>query len=306
MVEIAGVRSVNSSAVNGVEPAGAAVRLTMALSGLVLVLMMICGLWLRMSQGGILNMDPAPFYQVMTVHGVSMVGIAGLTGAAMMWFFRARHVQLTGWVYWLMLVLVLLGVAFILGAIFLGGFAGAWTFLYPLPAHSAGVWEPVAAAAFLVGLASVGVGFLVYYLETGRAIIARYGNFSKALGWPLLFGGSQTEVPPPTVVASAAVTVFNGIGIVIGAAVLSIILINLYVPSFAIDPLLAKNMIFFFGHVFINASIYMSVIAVYEILPSYAGREWKASKPFLWGWTASTLLVLIALDFARRDRIRCV
>jgi cytochrome c oxidase subunit 1 len=212
MVEITGVRSVNSSAVDGVEPAGAAVRLTMALSGLVLVLMMICGLWLRMSQGGILNMDPAFFYQVMTAHGVGMVGIAGLTGAAMMWFFLARHVQLTDWVYWLMLVLVLLGVAFILGAIFLGGFAGAWTFLYPLPAHSAGVWQPAAAAAFLVGLASVGVGFLVCYLETGRAIIARYGNFSKALGWPLLFGGSQTEVPPPTVVASAAVTVFNGSG----------------------------------------------------------------------------------------------
>ena len=128
-------------------------------------------------------------------------------------------------------------------------------------------------------------------LETGRAIIARYGNFSKALGWPLLFGGSQTDVPPPTVVASAAVTVFNGIGIVIGAAVLSISLINLYVPSFAIDPLLAKNMIFFFGHVFINASIYMAVIAVYEIIPEYTGRPWKTSRIFAAAWSAVLLIV---------------
>jgi cytochrome c oxidase subunit 1 len=46
--------------------------------------------------------------------------------------------------------------------------------------------------------------------------------------------------------------------------------------------------------VFINATIYMTVIAVYAILPGYTGREWKASKPFLWAWTASTVLVLIA------------
>lgn len=78
---------------------------------------------------------------------------------------------------------------------------------------------------------SVGVGFLLFYLETGRAIIARYGNLSRALAWPLLFRGSQDDVPPPTVVASAAVIVFNGIGIVIGAAVLVISLINLYAPS---------------------------------------------------------------------------
>jgi len=38
----------------------------------------------------------------------------------------------------------------------------------------------------------------------------------------------------------------------------------------------------------------MTVIAVYEILPRYAGREWRTSKPFLWGWTTSTVMVLIA------------
>ena len=38
-----------------------------------------------------------------------------------------------------------------------------------------------------------------------------------------------------------------------------------------VDALLAKNMIYFFGHVFINASIYMAVTAVYEIIPEYTG-----------------------------------
>ncbi len=273
-------------------PALFVVKLTVALGGLVLVLMMLLGLLMRMTQGEFISLEPTLFYQIMTAHGAGMVGTAGLTGAAIMWFFLARHVELIGWVYWLMLVLFLAGVVFILGAIFWGGFAGAWTFLYPLPAHSGGVWERGAAAAYLIGLILIGVGFLLYYLETGRAIIARYGNLSRALGWPLLFRGAQDDLPPPTVVASAAVTVFNGLGIVVGAAVLVISLINLLVPGFAIDPLLAKNMIYFFGHVFINASIYMAVIAVYEIIPEYTGRPWKTSRMFAAAWSAILIMVM--------------
>lgn len=61
-----------------------------------------------------------------------------------------------------------------------------------------------------------------------------------------------------------------------------------------VDALLAKNMIFFFGHVFINASIYMAVIAVYEIIPEYTGRPWKTSRPFIIAW-ASVLLFVMAV-----------
>jgi cytochrome c oxidase subunit 1 len=81
-------------------------------------------------------------------------------------------------------------------------------------------------------------------------------------------------------------------------------LVNLYVPGFDIDALLAKNLIYFFGHVFINASIYMAVIAVYEILPRYTRRPWKSNKVFLASWTASTLMVMfiyphhLLMDFA--------
>jgi cytochrome c oxidase subunit 1 len=282
----------NRPAVSGTESALIVVKLAMGLGALVLVLMMLFGLCMRLAQGGILNVEPALFYEVMTAHGAGMVGAAALTGASIMWFFLARHVELDGRVYWLMLGLFVLGVVLILGAIFAGGFAGAWTFLYPLPAHSGGVWETSAAAVFLSGLISVGVAFLVFYLETGRAIIARYGNLSRALGWPLLFGGSKDDVPPPTIVASAAVIVFNGIGIIVGAAVLAISLINLYAPAFDIDPLLAKNMIYFFGHVFINATIYMAVIAVYEIIPEYTGRPWKTSRVFAAAWSAILLMVL--------------
>ena len=263
-----------------------------AVSGVVLLLLL--GLALRLAQAEWLPMPPDFFYEMMTAHGVGMVGIAGLAGAGIMWHFLGRYVGLSQGILVANLVLFLAGVVMILAAVFLGGFGGAWTFLYPLPATSGGVWELEAAGLYLGGLLVVGVGFLLFYLDAGRAIIAEYGGLGAALGWPVLIGSHQARLPEPTVIASTMVVIVNTLGLISGATVLGISLINIARPSFVIDPLLAKNMTYFFGHVFINATIYMTVIAVYEILPGYTGREWRASKLFLWGWTASTILVLIA------------
>lgn len=276
------------------EPQTGAVKFAMLISGAVFVLMMLVGVIMRAAQGAMIEIDPALFYQLMTAHGAGMVGTAGLSGAAIMWYFLGRHVDLTRWVFFVFLGLFLLGVVLILGGIFLGGFGAGWTFLYPLPALSGGAWENGAAAAFLLGLVSIGVAFLLFNLEAGRAIISAYGGLGHALGWPLAFGGRTENAPPPTIIASATVIVFNTLGIVVGAAVLVVSLLNLYLPDFAIDALLAKNMIFFFGHVFINASIYMAVIAVYEIVPEYTGRPWKSSRIFALAW-ASTLLFVMAV-----------
>ncbi len=268
------------------------ISVIMGLSALVILLMMIAGLTMRLNQAQIITIDAALFYQVLTAHGAGMVGVAGLSGAGIMWFFLSRYVSLSVGILLTFLSLFLLGVVLILGAIFVGQFGAAWTFLYPLPAVSGGAWGAGAAACFVLGLTSIGVAFLLLYLDIGVAIIRRYGSLSKALAWPLIFSGSQEDVPPPTVIASTAVTIFNTIGIVVGAAVLLATLANLYMPEFKTDPLLAKNMIFFFGHVFINASIYMSVIAVYEIIPLYTGRPWKSSRVFAIAWSAILLMVM--------------
>jgi cytochrome c oxidase subunit 1 len=269
----------------------------------VLLLLMIFGLVMRLAQADWLALGPDRFYQLMTVHGAGMVGIAALGGAAIMWHFLSRYVTLSPRILIANLVLFLAGVVCILGAVLVGGFAAGWTFLYPLPAHAMGAWSVNSAGAFLIGLLLIGTGFLLFYLDAGRAILQRYGSLSRALGWPQLFR-NQGEAPPPTVVASTMVLIVNTLGLTSGAAVLVISLINLYQPTFAIDPLLAKNMIYFFGHVFINATIYMAVIAVYEILPVYVGRPWKSNRVFLASWTASTLMVIIVyphhllMDFA--------
>jgi len=95
-----------------------------------------------------------------------------------------------------------------------------------------------------------------------------------------------------------------GLGLVAGAVVIVIMLINLFIPAFAIDALLTKNLIYFFGHVIINATIYQAVIAVYELFPRYTQRPWQVNKAFLTAWSLSLLMLLavyphhLLMDFA--------
>ena len=269
-----------------------------------LLLMMLFGLLMRMEQAQYIELGPLWFYQLLTLHGTGMVGVAALAGAGIMWHFLSRYVALSERIFVANLVIFLVGVALIVGSVLSGKFHGAWTFLYPLPTKSMGMWSVDAAVLFMAGLMVIGIGFVLLHLDIARAVIARYGSLGRALGWPQLFGREEGYGPPPAVVASTMVTIVNLIGLVVGASIITMMTINAYVPSFDIDALLAKNLIYFFGHVFINATIYMAVIAVYELLPRYTRRPWKSNRVFLASWTASTLMVLfiyphhMLMDFA--------
>ncbi len=240
----------------------------------VLLLMMLIGLAMRLGQGAWLAVRPDIFYELMTAHGAGMVGTIGLASSAVMWFFLRKYVRLHVSMFAANYGFFILGALAILAAVFLGGYAGGWTFLYPLPVHSLDVWSTNAAALFMIGYLLIGVGFLLFYLDAMLGIIRRYGNLGRGLGLQWLFAGDLDKSHPPTVVASSMVVIVNSLGILAGAVVLVMCLINAYIPSVTLDALLVKNLIYFFGHVFINASIYMAVIAVYELLPRFSGRTW--------------------------------
>jgi cytochrome c oxidase subunit 1 len=268
------------------------------------ILLMAFGLTMRLAQGAWIAVPPNIFYQIMTAHGAGMVGTVGLASSAVMWFFLRKYVRLSLPMFVANYAFFMLGAALQLGATFIGQYAGAWTFLYPLPVHSMGVWPVGAAAVFMLGYLLIGVGFLLFYLDAMRAVIRVYGNLGRALGLQWLFGGTIDKAHPGTVVASTMVIIVNSLGILGGAVVLVMSLVNAYAPDFMLSALFTKNLIYFFGHVFINSSIYMAVIGVYELLPRYTGRPWAISRPFLWAWAANTVLVLIVfphhllMDFA--------
>ena len=80
------------------------IKFTMLLGGVVFLLMMVFGLIMRAAQGGLIDLDPTLFYQLLTAHGAGMVG----SGAAILWYFASRHINLRTAIYILFLGLFLL------------------------------------------------------------------------------------------------------------------------------------------------------------------------------------------------------
>lgn len=276
----------------------------MAVAGIVLFIMMIFGFIMLLNQGNVIQVSSAFFYEMLTVHGTGMIGAASIGGAAIMWYYLDQYVKLSKKVLIISFVFILVGVALTVIGIFGFHYAGAWTFLYPLSTKSAGGWAEPGSILYLAGMLLIGVGFLIFYLDTSRAIIKGYGSLTKGLGWDYIFGKKTGYGPPGTVVASSMVSIVNITAIVAGGIALIMNIINVINPSLTVDPLIVKQLTYAFGHIFANATIYMAVIAVYEILPRYTNRPWKSNKVFLIAWAMSTIFTLVIyihhllMDFA--------
>lgn len=255
--------------------------------------MMVLGLLMRMSQATWITLRPDLFYRLLSMHGAGMVGTAGLATTAVMWYFLRQYVRLHRWAFVTNYVLFALGALAIIVAIFADGYGALWTFLYPLPVKGMGLWTPSAAALFMIGYLLIGVGMLIFYLDAAAGVLTRYGNLGRALGVQWLFGGTIDPDHPKAVVASTMVIIANTLGILAGAVALVMGLINILEPEMVLNALVTKNLIYWFGHMYINATIYMGAIAVYELLPRYSGKKYPISRPFLWSWSASCLFVIL-------------
>lgn len=282
-----------------------AFNLYMITAMVVFVVLMLVGLTMRVTQATWFSLRPDIFYKLLSIHGAGMVGTMSLATTAVMWYFLRKYVRLPLWAFVANYVLFMLGVVCVIVSVLVGNYGALWTFLYPLPVHGMGMWTSHWAALFMVGYLLIGVGSLLFYLASAAAIIQVHGNLGRALGLQWLFGGTINPEHPKTVVASTMVIIANSLGILAGAVVLVMNLINIYYPKVTLDALLAKNLTYWFGHMYINATIYMGVIAVYELLPRYTQKPYPISRPFLWSWAVSTLFVIVVyphhlmMDFAQ-------
>jgi cytochrome c oxidase subunit 1 len=264
------------------------------------------GLIIRSSQAGYGRLAPNTWYALMTAHGLgAFLGWAGFAVMGMAWWVLAQvgfplrrlgH-ALAEATFWLMIV----GVAGVLVSTLLLHFAGSWVFLYPLPFHGSGQWGEWATAIFSLSVLAVGLSIVTWcvsILDTvlGPSLSATKPGIVNRLGvalgfgylWPKRFPTSPRNVPyaviPLTVIA---------VDMIIATLPLAGLLVEMTVqafdPSVHVDPLLAKNVLWWFGHPVVYLLLFPAVSLYYYLVPKLAGRDLVAGNVIAVAWAIAVV-----------------
>lgn len=289
------------------------VGMLFGVTGLVLfTLMALLGLAMRVSQSEAVTISAEWFYRLLTLHAAGM--LAGILLAMMggLWYVvRSVAPSLNHGRAMAAYAAIVAGVAAVLVSVVVGGFAAGWTFLYPLPFEPSGMWSTWATVTFLIGMGLVGVGFSIYCIDVLKALTEDHGGLAGALGLRWLRGRTPVA-PPPQVIAATAVAVQGIIAGAVGMTIVLALLDHTLDGTVTLDPLWAKNLTYFFGHTIANLIIYLAAGMVYVLVPLYAGRQWKTTKPIVIGWLATITFVLTAyghhlyMDFAQPGVVHVV
>lgn len=263
----------------------------------VFVLMAFAGLAMRIEQAQWIQLNAQTFYAILTLHGAGMITAMVLCGMGGLWYLMYQEQPMDHATAWGAFAFIVLGVACVIGAV-LGGFAAAWTFLYPLPFVGA-VWPGWTTGLFLWGIAFVTIGWGLWCAQMLGCVFQAYGGLRGALAWDLVFHREEFEKSgrrePPPYAFGALVTAVDGLlAAAAGMAVGIALIMHWYHPQLAIDPLWAKNLTYFFGHTFANLSIYMAIAFVYFALPKYTSREWHTSQVLAIAWWGTLAFVATA------------
>jgi cytochrome c oxidase subunit 1 len=270
------------------------IGLLFAVSGLALVLLMgVLGLVMRLTQATVISLSPGWFYRLLTLHGVGMITGVLLVMMGALWYVLHQTVPLRVGRMLASYALIMAGAVSVLVATLIGGFGAGWTFLPPLPFYPAGQWSTWSESLFFVGNLLVGTGFFVYCLDILEETTSRYGGLTRTLGWQYLRGREQ-EAPPPQAIAATVVAIDGLLSMAAGSAIVLGLLGRTYDHTVGIDALVAKNLVYFFGHSIANLTIYLAAAAVYVLIPRYAGRPYETSKVFVAGWAGSLVFIATA------------
>jgi cytochrome c oxidase subunit I len=261
----------------------------------------LLGVLLRDSQANVGRIDPAWWYALMTAHGLgTFVGWAAFALMGLSYWVLAqagfplrplgqRFAVLTWW-------LMVLGVAGVVVTCCAFKFGGSWVFLYPISFHSAGQWGRWTAFFFsfsvlLAGLSIVTWCVSILHTVLGPALHAVSDKLPNRLGVALGFGyvspSRFATNPRPVPYAVIPLTVI-AIDMIIATLPLAVLLVEMMVqalsPGVHVDPLLAKNILWFFGHPVVYLLLFPAVAIYYTLIPRYAGRELVAGNVIAIGW----------------------
>ena len=277
------------------------------------LLLVLLGLTMRLNQAGAINVDPDLFYAIMTLHGLGMAGTAFVAGLAAVTYLLARYVRVSLTIMWTMYCLTVVGVIGLAIACLIGRFGPGWYLLYPLPFFANGVWPDWASGLAVLSLIVLGVGWLLGQIDLFRALLVKYG-LTNALAWQYLMKdrAGRMEIPPIVLISAAACLVPGILTTIDGAVLLMLYLFKWFSPTLTLDPLLAKNMVFLWGHTLVNITMYLGLAIVYELLPKYSGKPWKTNAVVAISWNAVMVLVLLAffhhlyMDFVQPNSLQYV
>ena len=296
-----------------VSATGRRIGMLFGVTGLALfVLMALVGLAMRLTQAEEVGISAEWFYRLMTLHGAGM--LAGVLLAMMggLWYVvRSVVPDLNGVRAMAAYLAAVIGVVLVLVGVVFGGFAAAWTFLYPLPFKAAGMWPTWSTVFFLVGMVLVGASFSIFCIDMLKSVTERFGGLSGALGIRWL-AGRLPEPPPPQAIAAVAVSVQGLIAGAVGLTILIAMIDRTIDDSILLEPLWAKNLTYSFGHTVANLIIYLAAGMIYVLVPLYAGRQWKTSKPLVIGWLGTITFVLTAyfhhlyMDFVQAEAFQVI
>lgn len=295
-------------------------RLTVlwVLTGFVLLLILgLAGLLMRAIQSGVLGGLAFPwFYPILTFHGIGMVALVALSMLAGCWYLFAQRVPMSTRLWAACYGASVVAVVLVIISTLIGRFGTGWTFLYPLPYMSTGAWETWSFVPFLLAVTIVVVVLLGIDLEFLYRGIRKYGSLGRMYGLEYLVDPHPADDGRPrTDVATIAMTTTALTWIpaaLLGAVLVVLELIEVFVPSFTISALLAKNLTFFAGHMLVNVALYMGAALLYAILPAYTGRPWSVSRYVVIGWLTTTVALWFAFyhhlyqDFAQPDAVQVI
>ncbi len=256
-------------------------------------ILVLLGMTLRGAQGNLLPaLNAERFYSILTLHGLGMVGLWFVAGMAGVCALLRGYVRLRIWVNWLAFLGTLIGVVMLIVATLIGKYGAGWYFLYPLSITSAGVWEEWVTYTFLSAIAVLGVVWTIWCLDVTWGIARRY-SLSSALSWHYITGKGD-KVVPPIVLITTVCMIACLTGLVSAVVMLVLYALELAGMTQVSDALLMKNLVFLFGHILVNVTLYLGVAMLYELLPEYTGRPWKNNRLVAVAWNAVLVLVVFA------------
>ncbi len=252
----------------------------------------IFGITMRFNQGKDLTMSPVGFYSLMTTHGITMIGIWAAAGLVAVNYLLGRYVKVSVSLNVFAFVTTVIGVLMIWATTFIGKYHAGWTFLYPLPLQVA--WAKWATPVFLFGLGILGAGWLIWSVGMLLQILSKY-SLKQAFAWQHFSKNPAVETPPLVLISTVSL-----IGIIVSLLTAVILLVLYFLEyfsggNFTNDPLLMKNLTYFFGHTIANESLYLGLAAVYELMPESSGRpRFKTTWYVALAWNCTLVFILTA------------